>query len=71
MSDLKYQTPEQLRSLISWCENARHNNEVLKQKKLRQIAQLQQEIYALGQKINNIGQKECWARIYLARKTDT
>ena len=68
MSDLKHHTPDELRNLIRWCEAKRAENDHLRKVKRAQIDLLEQEVAELGRKNNNIGQKEVWARIWLARK---
>lgn len=68
MSDLKHKTPAQLRSIIKWCENVTAKEEADRAAKLDMIAALQREVETHGRAIHNIGQKEVWARIWLARK---
>lgn len=68
MSDLKHQTPEQLRSIIRWCSETRVRHREEKARKQDMIKQLEQEIDHHGMMDNNIGQKEVWARKYLAEK---
>lgn len=68
MSDLKHQTPAELRSLIKWCEHRRKEHEVAIDRKKAEAARITQELAEHGKSIHNIGQKEAWARIYLARK---
>lgn len=69
MSDLKHRTPDQLRQLIGWCENKRCELREKRDANEATIALLQAENEKLGHSIHNIGQKESWARIWLARKT--
>ena len=67
VSNLKHQTPDQLRMLISWCVRVRDGHEASWKAKEAQIEELQQQIAEHRRLHHNIGQKECWARIYLAR----
>lgn len=68
MSDLKYKTPDELRGLIKWCEAAKKKHDEDRKSKLEQIERLHAEVSEHGKSIHNIGQKEAWARIHLARK---
>lgn len=71
MSDLKYRSPEELRDIIRWCESKRTTADEQRKLKRALIVRLEQEAAELDQKIHNIGQKEAWARIWLARKEVT
>lgn len=68
MSNLKHQTPQQLRSLIAWCESKRGEQDRLKQFFLEEVEKNRELAEKAGRNSHNIGQKEAWARIYLARK---
>ena len=68
MSNLKHQTPEQLRSLIKWCERKQAEHRADWTDKEEMIAALQAEIEEHRRTFHNIGQKAVWARIWLARK---
>jgi predicted nucleic acid-binding Zn ribbon protein len=69
MSDLKHRSPEELRSLIKWCEEKRAEHDESRKLKGAKIEELQSEISNHGKMINSIGQKELSARTYLAEKT--
>ena len=71
MGDLKHRSPEELRNLIRWCETKRAENERDREVKRDRVLKLEDEILAHGRMIHNIGQKEAWARIYLARHSDS
>ena len=68
MSDLKHRTPEQLRSLIKWCEQKQAEHRADWAAKEDMVAALQAEIDEHRRTYHNIGQKAAWARIWLARK---
>ena len=75
MSDLKHRTPEALRRTIQWCERTKAENDAKRADKLAQVADLEaeieeirKEVSELGRMNHNIGQKEVWARKYLAEK---
>ena len=68
MSDLKYKSADELRSIISWCEKKRNQNKETWELKELLADKLISEAKQLRATDNNIGQKEAWARIYLARK---
>lgn len=70
MSDLKHMTPDQLRQQIQSLSTARENLKTNWEAKERKIEELQQEIDDLRKKFHDWGQRETWARIYLARKTN-
>lgn len=68
MSDLKYRSPDELRGIIGWCEDKRATmNEQSKLKRALAV-RLEEEARQLDHQSHNIGQKEAWARIWLARK---
>lgn len=69
MSDLRHRSPEELRSTIAWCEKTRKKNSEEMERIKQTIADLQADLKKLGHKTHNVGQIECWARIYLAQKT--
>jgi len=69
MGDLKHKSPSELCSLISWCVKKRAEIDKRKGEVSKQIEALQAELCDLGRQSHNIGQKEAWARIWLARKT--
>ena len=68
MSDLKHRTPEQLRSLIAWCERKQAEQRDNWTEKEEIVAILQAEIAEHRRTFHNVGQKAVWARIWLARK---
>lgn len=68
MSDLRHRTPEDLRKLIAWCERKRSEHDDERAHKRKLVERLEAEIAEHGKAINNIGQKEGWARTWLARK---
>lgn len=68
MSDLKHRTPEQLRNLIDWCQRTRNSNQEAWLQKEAVAQQLLDEAAELRKKYHNIGQKESWARYWLATK---
>lgn len=68
MSDLKHQTPAQLRQTIAWCVKRRAEHVADKQRKTNALILLQAEIDQHGKLDHSIGQKEAWARYYLAQK---
>ena len=70
MSDLKHRSPDELRQLIKWCERKRAEHRSSREVKEAEIERLKLEISDHGQAMNNIGQKEVWARKYLADKTE-
>ena len=68
MSDLKHRSTDELRKLIYWCVKKRAEHRAEKERKTEILVQLQHEIDTHGKMDNNIGQKEAWARMWLARK---
>lgn len=70
MSNLKYKSASELRDIISWCERKRQENQELWQLKEGLAEKLVNEARDLRVKYHNIGQKEAWARIYLAQKDE-
>lgn len=68
MSDLKHRSVDDLRAIIRSCENKRAQHERSWKNKEVLIEQLRQEIAEHRKAYHNIGQREAWARIYLARK---
>ena len=67
MSNLKHQTPEELRRLIAWCVRVRAGHENSWKAKEAEAERLRDEAAEHRKTWHNIGQKEAWARIYLAR----
>jgi hypothetical protein len=68
VSSLKHQTDDQLKSLIAWCVKKRKEHDEMKKRKVEKIKLLEAEILEHSKLSNNIGQKEAWARTYLAQK---
>lgn len=68
MSDLKYRSIADLRSLVGWCVQKRAGHQEAWQAKELAIARLQQEVAEHRRLYHNIGQKEAAARLHLARK---
>ena len=69
MSDLKHKNETELRAIIRSCVGKRNSlaEDIAACKK--QIEALQQKINSKGRASHNIGQREVWARKYLAEKT--
>jgi prefoldin subunit 5 len=69
MSDLKHRSIEDLRAIVFSCSKRRAELEISWQDMERQIEDLKKEIAEKRHSYHNLGQREAWARIYLARKT--
>lgn len=69
MSDLKHKTPAELRAEISSISKWRADREAEACRKEAQAEALKQEAATLRVRSHNMGQREAWARIYLAQKT--
>lgn len=68
MSDLKHRSPDELRDLIRWCQSKRQTQAAQSKLKRTLAEKLLREAAELDRLDHNIGQKEAWARIWLARK---
>lgn len=68
MSDLKHQSVEELRRTVDWCQRIRSGHENSWKHKEAEIERLQAEIAEHRRLYHNVGQKEAWARLYLAQK---
>ena len=69
MSDLKYKNVTELRTIIRSCVAKRNELEDDIAACRARIERLAQEVTGKGKAINNIAQREVWARKYLAEKT--
>lgn len=69
MSDLKHKTPAELRAEIANISKWRAGKEAEAKEKEARAASLLVEASQLRQRAYNMGQREAWARIYLAEKT--
>ncbi|QJD54304.1 hypothetical protein [Aminobacter phage Erebus] len=69
MSDLKHRSPTELSALIFQSAKYRDGLEAQWKAKEAQIETLKVEIDELRKKHHNAGQREAWARVYLAQKT--
>lgn len=70
MSNLKHQTPEELRATIAWCVRVRAGHENSWKAKEAEAERLRAEAAEHRKTWHNIGQKEVWARLYLARSDE-
>lgn len=68
MSDLKHMTVEQLRAEVRSLTSARARYARQWELMEEEIVELQGKIKDLRTKSHNLGQREAWARTYLARK---
>lgn len=68
MSDLKHKSAEELRSVVFSCSLRRRQLEASWQAMERQIEDLKAAVAEQRQQYHNLGQREAWARTYLARK---
>jgi predicted nucleic acid-binding Zn-ribbon protein len=69
MSDLKHRTADELREEIASVSRYRARLEREWKDLEERIVQMQDEVKVLRSKHHNFGQKEAWARIYLAQKS--
>ena len=69
MSDLKHMSADDLRAEILSLSKCRGKYEATWQAHEAAIRDLESRIAELRKKHHNLGQREAWARIYLARKT--
>jgi len=69
MSNLKHQTPEELRKTLEWCKACKDEHKAFWLYKEKQAHNLLEEVMEHRRLWHNIGQKEAWARKYLAEKT--
>lgn len=69
MSDLKHKTPAELRAEIASISKWRAAREAEACEKEAQAEALKREAAELRVRSHNMGQREAWARIYLAQKT--
>lgn len=69
MSDLTHKSADELRKLVSWCEQKRSDHRAEWESKEAEIERLKDEVANHRRLHGNIGQKMVWARIYLAKKT--
>ncbi len=70
MSDLKHMSVEQLRAEVRSLSSARIKLESRWMANGVEIERLHAENKDLRSKHHNLGQREAWARIYLAKKDD-
>jgi hypothetical protein len=68
MSDLRYQTPDQLRFVIARSVAYRADQLAAAEMAEEQAAALLAAAAEYRKKYHNVGQRETWARIWLARK---
>lgn len=68
MSDLKHRTADELRRVIRSSETYRASLQASWEKAEVEAAELLKLAADRRQKFHNAGQREVWARIYLARK---
>ena len=68
MSDLKHQSPEELRRRIKATELYRQKLQAQWEKAEAEVERLQEESRHARQKYHNMGQRLVWARKYLAEK---
>jgi hypothetical protein len=68
MSDIKHQSVEELRGTVDGCQRIRSAHENSWKQKEAEIERLQEEIAEHRRIYHNVGQKEEWARLYLAQK---
>ena len=66
---MKHKSVEDLRSLVRWCASTRAGIKRDWEEKEKEIERLKLEISDGRRRYGNIGEKERWARIHLARKT--
>jgi len=69
VSDLKHMPVDALRAEVQSLSRYRSRLETEWLAAEKQIESIQKEIAAKRQKHHNAGQREAWARIYLAQKT--
>lgn len=68
MSDLRHQSPEELRRRIKATELYRQKLQAQWEEDEVEVGRLQEEIRSARQKYHNMGQRLVWARKYLAEK---
>lgn len=68
MSDLKHKSVEELRAIVWSTSRRRAELEKSWQSMERQVEDLQKTIAEQRKTYHNLGQREAWARTYLARK---
>jgi hypothetical protein len=68
MSDLKHKSAAELRNLVQWCTQKRASQKSEWEAKEAEVKRLMDEAAELRRLYHNIGQKEAWARVWLARK---
>ena len=68
MSNLKHLTATELRAVVKSCAAKRRSYEEAILVCKASIARLQKEVENMGKASHNIGQREAWARKYLAEK---
>jgi predicted RNase H-like nuclease (RuvC/YqgF family) len=69
MSDLKHMSVDALRAEVSSLSRYRNRLESEWTAAEQQVETIQRDIAAKRQKYHNLGQRESWARIYLAQKS--
>jgi hypothetical protein len=69
MSDLKHRTADELRQEIAGISRWRNQKMAEAVSKEKKAAELIAEAAMLRQRAHNMGQREAWARVYLAQKT--
>lgn len=69
MSDLKHRSPAELSTIIIQSVKYRNGLEAQWTAKEAKIETLKAQIADLRKKHHNAGQREAWARLYLAQKT--
>ncbi len=69
MSDLKHKSVEELRVIVASTVSYRAEQERLWQRKEADAAELVEEAKQHRKRWHDAGQREAWARIYLAQKT--
>lgn len=70
MSDLKYMSPGLLREEIASISKWRATKEAEAALLEAKAEEMKQQAASLRLRAHNMGQRECWARIYLARSAD-
>jgi len=68
-SDLKHKTPAELRDEIASMSKWRAQKEAEAAKLEQDAAAMVAEASSLRTRAHNLGQREAWARMYLAQKT--